>query len=81
MDYTRKVDLLLWVGLLLVLCQPIVSASPEQEGESMLCQAKAVAESVTGGSIAQRGHGIPVEPPQELTRRILAFCSEEGSRP
>ncbi len=39
----------------------------------MVCEVQAVAGNVTGGSIEECGHWIPVECPQELARRILAF--------
>jgi pimeloyl-ACP methyl ester carboxylesterase len=48
----------------------------ESYGPQMLPMAQSVATNVTGGSIADCGHWVPVEQPQELTRRILAFCGD-----
>ena len=51
----------------------------ESYGPHMLPLAQAVATNVTSGSIEQCGHWIPVEQPQELTRRLLAFFGDGHS--
>lgn len=48
-------------------------------GMAIVKVAQAVAANVTGGSIDQCGHWIPVEQPRELTRRILDFCGDGKS--
>lgn len=48
----------------------------ESYGPKMVPMAQTVATNVTGGSIPECGHWVPVEQPQELTRRILAFCGD-----
>jgi pimeloyl-ACP methyl ester carboxylesterase len=51
----------------------------ESYGPQMVQDAQAVATNVTGGSLENCGHWIPVEQPLELTRRLLAFLGDGHS--
>jgi pimeloyl-ACP methyl ester carboxylesterase len=59
------------------LAMPVLAVGgAESYGPQMVPMAQTVATNVTGGSIADCGHWVPVEQPEELTRRILAFCND-----
>jgi len=56
---------------------PVLALGGEQSfGARIVQQAQAVATNVTGGSIPQCGHWIPVEQPQELTQRLVSFMGD-----
>jgi len=56
---------------------PVLALGGAQSyGAHIVRQVEAVATNVTGGSIPQCGHWIPVEQPQELTQRLLAFVGD-----
>lgn len=56
---------------------PVLALGGAQSyGAAIVPLMQTVAENVSGGAIEECGHWIPVEKPQELTRRFLAFFGD-----
>lgn len=55
--------------------KPLTGYDKRSLAESMVSQMQTVADHVQGGAIAQRGHWIVDERPEELTQQLLTFFS------